>query len=62
VLDPFMGSATTGAACIKHGRRFIGIDIERKYVEIAARRMERPHQVVGHPGRPEHYPLLAGLS
>ena len=38
VADPFMGSGTTGVACIRTGRRFIGIEIEPKYFEIAKRR------------------------
>lgn len=40
ILDPFMGSGTTGVACIKLGRRFIGIEIEPKYFDIACRRIE----------------------
>jgi len=40
VLDPFMGSGTTGVACVRLGRRFIGIEIERKYFEIAKRRIQ----------------------
>ena len=39
VLDPFMGSGTTGVACVKLGRRFIGIEVEPKYFEIAAKRI-----------------------
>lgn len=39
VLDPFMGSGTTGVACAKLGRRFIGIEIEPKYFDIACRRI-----------------------
>ena len=38
VIDPFMGSGTTGVACIRTDRRFVGIEIERKYWEIAVRR------------------------
>lgn len=38
VLDGFMGSGTTGAACIRTGRRFIGIEIEPRYFEIAKQR------------------------
>ena len=41
ILDPFMGSGTTGVACIRTGRRFIGIEIEPKYCAIARERMER---------------------
>ena len=40
VLDPFMGSGTTGVACMNLGRRFVGIEIEEKYYEIACRRIE----------------------
>lgn len=40
VLDPFMGSGTTGVACVNLGRRFIGIEIEEKYFSIACRRIE----------------------
>ena len=38
VCDPFMGSGTTGVACIRTGRRFIGIEIDPKYFEIAKQR------------------------
>ena len=40
ILDPFMGSGTTGVACAKLGRKFIGIEIEPKYFDIACRRIE----------------------
>jgi DNA modification methylase len=40
VIDPFMGSGTTGVACVKLGRKFIGIEIEPKYFDIACRRIE----------------------
>lgn len=35
VLDPFMGSGSTGVACIENDRRFIGIEIDKKYFDIA---------------------------
>jgi DNA modification methylase len=40
VLDPFMGSGTTGVACTKIGRRFIGVEIHQPYFEIACERIE----------------------
>jgi hypothetical protein len=40
ILDPFMGSGTTGVACVKLGRRFIGIEVEERYFTIACRRVE----------------------
>ena len=40
ILDPFMGSGTTGVACVKRGRKFIGIEIEPKYFDIACKRIE----------------------
>jgi len=40
ILDPFMGSGTTGVAAVKLGRRFIGIEIEPKYFDIACRRID----------------------
>lgn len=39
VLDPFMGSGTTGVACLKGDRRFIGIEIEPEYFEVAYQRL-----------------------
>ena len=38
ILDPFMGSGTTGVACKMTSREFIGMEIEEKYCEIAAKR------------------------
>ena len=40
VVDPFMGSGTTGVACINLGRKFIGIELERKYFDIACERID----------------------
>ena len=39
ILDPFMGSGTTGVACMNLGRKFIGIEIEEKYFDIACERI-----------------------
>lgn len=40
ILDPFMGSGTTGVAAVQMGRNFIGIEREAKYFDIACRRIE----------------------
>jgi site-specific DNA-methyltransferase (adenine-specific) len=40
ILDPFMGSGTTGVAAVKLGRKFVGIEIEPKYFDIACRRID----------------------
>ena len=39
ILDPFMGSGTTGVACVNLGRKFIGIEIEPRYFDIACHRI-----------------------
>ena len=44
VLDPFMGSGTTGIACELEGRDFIGIEREPEYIEIAERRIAKAQQ------------------
>jgi site-specific DNA-methyltransferase (adenine-specific) len=40
VLDPFMGSGTTGVACVKEGRSFVGIEREAEYLAIAEARID----------------------
>ncbi len=44
ILDPFMGSGTTGVACVKAGRKFIGIEREPSYFDIACRRIEESYR------------------
>jgi site-specific DNA-methyltransferase (adenine-specific)/modification methylase len=63
ILDPFMGSGTTGVACVKLGRKFIGIERERKYFDIAVRRIteayNQPDFFVSPPeNKPEQMTLL----
>jgi DNA modification methylase len=43
VLDPMMGSGTTGVACANMGRTFIGIEQQRKYFDITCERIERAY-------------------
>lgn len=40
VLDPFTGSSTTGLACYLFGRKFIGIDLEKEYLDLSIKRFE----------------------
>jgi len=40
ILDPFMGSGSTGVACVKTGRKFIGIEKEKRYFDIAVKRIK----------------------
>lgn len=47
VLDPFAGAGTTGLACMKNGRRFVGIELNAEYVAMAEKRLQ------------ERYPLFA---
>jgi site-specific DNA-methyltransferase (adenine-specific) len=62
ILDPFMGSGTTGVACVKLGRKFIGIEIEPKYFDIACRRIEQayaqPDMFVQPAPKPTQQPLF----
>jgi DNA modification methylase len=65
ILDPFMGSGTTGVACVKKGRKFIGIEIDPGYFDIACRRIQdavdRPDLFIS-PRAPEpvQQPLFGG--
>lgn len=64
VLDPFMGSGTTGVACAKLGRAFIGIEREPKYFDIACRRiadeLARPRLALdAPPAKPQQTALFA---
>lgn len=44
ILDPFMGSGTTGVACVQLQRRFIGIEIDETYFDIACKRIEEAYK------------------
>jgi DNA modification methylase len=43
VFDPFMGSGSTGVACVQMGRPFIGVELSQEYFDIACRRIERAY-------------------
>lgn len=43
VLDPFMGSGSTGVACVQYGRKFIGVEKDPKYFEVACRRIRKAY-------------------
>ena len=62
VLDPFMGSGTTGVACAKLGRKFIGIELEPKYFDIACKRIDdaykQPRLFKDEPPKPKQEALL----
>ncbi len=47
VIDPFMGSGTTGVACARHGRSFTGIEIDKHYFQIACERIEQAYNQPG---------------
>lgn len=47
VLDPYFGSGTTAAACVRTGRRFVGCEMVEEYFERACRRIEREFEVRG---------------
>ena len=56
ILDPFMGSGTTGVACVKLGRKFTGIGLDPDYFDIACERIrkayEQPDMFVEQPSKP----------
>lgn len=59
-LDPFMGSGTTGVACAQQGRKFTGVERDRRYFDIACERISRAYaqgQLIpsGQPSPPEQH-------
>ena len=48
VLDCFMGSGSTGVACINTGRKFIGMELDKQYFDIAANRISEAQRAVIH--------------
>jgi DNA modification methylase len=66
VLDPFMGSGSTGVACVNQGRSFIGIEREPTYFDIACRRIEeayrQPRLFAEPPAKPVQPSLLGDAA
>lgn len=62
ILDPFMGSGTTGVACVKTGRKFTGIELDPDYFDIACKRIEeayrQPDMFVAPASKPKQEALL----
>lgn len=65
ILDPYMGSGTTGVACVKLGRSFVGIEIDESYFDIACRRIAdavaRPDMFIEAAPPPKPEPQQEGL-
>ena len=47
ILDPFMGSGTTGIACLNTNRNFIGMELDENYFNIATNRIKNHKVTVG---------------
>lgn len=63
VLDPFMGSGSTGVACVQTGRKFIGIELDQRWFDVACRRVEfaykHPDMFKAASSKPKQTDLLA---
>jgi len=63
ILDPFMGSGTTGVACVKLGRKFTGIEIDENYFDIACQRIRQayaqPDMFIEPPAKPKQMDVFA---
>tara|TARA_R110000824_G_scaffold223008_1_gene410761 strand:- start:91 stop:696 length:606 start_codon:yes stop_codon:yes gene_type:complete len=62
VIDPFMGSGTTGVACAKLGRKFIGIELEPKYFDIACERIQKAYDQPDMFVEPPQKPTQEGMD
>jgi site-specific DNA-methyltransferase (adenine-specific)/modification methylase len=62
-LDPYMGSGTTGVACLRRGVRFVGVEIEERYFDVACRRIaEAARQPSLFDAAPQPKPVQAALD
>ncbi|MBS7545097.1 DNA-methyltransferase [Ancylobacter oerskovii] len=66
IVDPYMGSGTTGVACAKAGRQFIGIEIDEGYFNIACERIRKayaqPDMFVERPAPPQQLSMLGAAE
>lgn len=62
ILDPYMGTGTTGVAAVQFGRHFTGIERERKYFEIACRRIDQALREPRFDLEPKATPQQEGLA
>ena len=62
VLDPFLGSGTTGVVALEMGRKFIGCEIDPNYFDIACRRIEEAHKQHQLFAEPDRKPEQMGLE
>ena len=64
VLDPFLGSGTSGVAAVRQGRRFVGIELDPRYFDIACKRIEaalrEPSLFIAPPQPAEQLSILDG--
>lgn len=62
ICDPFMGSGTTGVACVRTGRKFVGIELDRAYFDLACRRiqavLDAPDLFIEQPKPPKQEAML----
>lgn len=61
ILDPFMGSGTTGVACVNLDRKFIGIELEEEYFDIACKRIEEAYNQPRLFNEPEQKPVQTSI-
>lgn len=68
VLDPFSGAASTGVACVRLGRNYIGLELNPEYIEMSERRLKHAEWLVQHPAHirkprgPKGHPTLFPLE
>lgn len=46
VFDPFNGSGTTGVACVKNKRNYLGVELNKEYINISIRRIEEEYNSI----------------